>query len=267
MVTDVECTRHDAPDHSPLDGAATATTTISSIARLSTAELMEEAAETSRHLAALAGRIVLLAAELDRREDWRAREGASARGLAGPSAAASLPATARAWAHVGERLFDLPASGRRSLSGGAVSFDQGPRRSSTWRRPRTERALLAQAAECSVRQLRRGGQGSRPTPASATPSRRTTSASVRFNDACRTVSAQLLAETYAEVRASLESRAKQVPSDGETRWDQRLADAFVSLVRARRSTETSDEPSGSSPYVVVAHVPLRDCSPRLRAAR
>jgi hypothetical protein len=62
--------------------------------------------------------------------------------------------------------------------------------------------------------------------------------------------------SYAEVRAGLEMRAKQTPSDGETRWDQRLADSLVSLVRTRRSTQTADEPSAPSPYVVIAHVPL-----------
>ena len=46
------------------------------------------------------------------------------------------------------------------------------------------------------------------------------------------MTAQLPAESYAEVRAGLEARARQFPSDGETRWDQRLADAFVvSVVR------------------------------------
>jgi hypothetical protein len=79
---------------------------------------------------------------------------------------------------------------------------------------------------------------------------------VRFNDACRTMTAQLPAEAYAEVRAGLERRAKQVPSDGEARLDQRLADALVSLVRTARSTESSKEPGAPSPYVVVAHVPL-----------
>jgi hypothetical protein len=70
------------------------------------------------------------------------------------------------------------------------------------------------------------------------------------------MTAHLPAEAYSEVRASLELRAKQIPSDGETRWDQRLADALVALVRTRRTAETSDEPSAPSPYVVVAHVPL-----------
>ena len=64
---------------------------------------------------------------------------------------------------------------------------------------------------------------------------------------------QLPTESYAETRACLHARARQIPSDGETRWDQRLCDAFVGMVRssARRTTSTT-----SSPYFVVAHVPL-----------
>jgi hypothetical protein len=86
---------------------------------------------------------------------------------------------------------------------------------------------------------------------------------VRFNDATRSISAQLPEEAYAEVRAGLEARAKDLPSDGETRWDQRLADALVSVVRAsaaprRQAKGTESEPvvPAPSPYVVVAHVPL-----------
>jgi hypothetical protein len=77
--------------------------------------------------------------------------------------------------------------------------------------------------------------------------------SVRFNDACRTMTAQLPAESYAEVRAGLEARARRFPSDGETRFDQRLADALVSVVRGRPANDSEPAPS---PYVVVAHVPL-----------
>ncbi|HEX4174847.1 MAG TPA: DUF222 domain-containing protein, partial [Acidimicrobiales bacterium] len=80
---------------------------VSSIAKLSTSELMEEAAETSRHLAALAGRIVLLAAELDRREGWRAEGATSLEAWLSERCNVST-ATARAWSHVGTRLFDLP---------------------------------------------------------------------------------------------------------------------------------------------------------------
>ena len=76
--------------------------------------------------------------------------------------------------------------------------------------------------------------------------------SVRFNDLVRTVTAQLPPTAYAEVRACLEARAKRVPSDGETPFDQRLADAFVELIRSsgRRPGQ------GSTDYTMLAHVPL-----------
>ena len=232
--------------------APTTTPTISSIATLSTSDLMEEAAAASRQLAALSGRIVLLAAELERREAWRDEGATSIEAWLSERCAVS-PATARAWAHVGNRLFDLPrlAGG---LCDGAVSFDQ-VRAVVDAARPDNEAALVAHASECSVRQLAEVAKAAAPTRAStSSPAREHENRSVRFNDDCRTVTAQLPAETYAEVRGGLEMRAKQIPSDGETRWDQRLADALVSLVRTPRST---DEPSAQSPYVVVAHVPLR----------
>jgi hypothetical protein len=238
----------------PSMAPTTTTTTISSIATLATSELMEEAAATSRQLASLAGRIVLLAAELDRREAWREEGATSVEAWLSERCAVS-PATARAWAHVGTRLSDLPALAD-GLCGGAVSFDQ-VRAVVDVARPENEQALVARASECSVRQLAdmaKAAAAARPTSSSSDREQETRS--VRFNDACRTMTAQLPAEAYAEVRASLEMRAKQVPSDGETRWDQRLADTLVSLVRTRRSTKTSDEPSAPSPYVVVAHVPL-----------
>jgi hypothetical protein len=231
------------------------TTTISSIATLSTAQLMEETAEASRQLASLAGRIVLLAAELDRREGWR-DEGATSVETWLAERCAVSPATARAWAHVGNRLVDLPALSD-GLCGGAVSFDQ-VRAVVDVARPENERALFAHASECSVRQLAELAKAAAPAPASAAPSseRQHETRSLRFNDAARTLTAQLPEASYAEVRAGLEMRAKHIPSDGETRWDQRLADSLVSLVRTRRSTKTADEPSAPSPYVVVAHVPL-----------
>jgi hypothetical protein len=75
--------------------------------------------------------------------------------------------------------------------------------------------------------------------------------SVRFNDTFRTVTAQLPPEAYAEVRASLEARARTIPSDGETPWDQRVCDGLLDIVQSDR-----DSRQGSSPYVVVVHVPL-----------
>ena len=233
----------------------TPTTTVSSIAALSTAELMDEAAATSRRLAALAGRIVLLAAELDRREAWR-EEGATSVETWLAERCAVSPSTARAWAHVGTRLSELPQL-TAGLCQGAVSFDQ-VRAVVDVARPDNEAALVARAPECSVRQLAEVAKAAAtpvpPIPPSAAREQETRS--LRFNDDCRTMTAQLPAEAYAEVRASLEMRAKQTPSDDETRWDQRLADALLALVRTGRSPQTADEPSTPSPYVVVAHVPL-----------
>ena len=253
--------------------APATTTTISSIAKLSTPELMEEAAATSCQLASLAGRIVLLAAELDRREAWR-DEGATSLETWLSERCAVSPATARAWAHVGNRLFDLPrlADG---LCDGVVSFDQVRAVVDVARRE-NEAALVARASECSVRQLAEVAKASTPLPPRTSSSAREhETRSVRFNDACRTMTAQLPAETYAEVRAGLEATARNVPSDGQTRWDQRLADALVTVVRGGgrptrrpssppRRDSAAEAPSGAevapSPYLVVAHVPLATLS-------
>jgi len=65
------------------------------------------------------------------------------------------------------------------------------------------------------------------------------------------VTAQLPADSYAEVRSCLEGRARKIPSDGETPWDQRLCDALVETIRSSGGGSAS-----ASPYLVVAHVPL-----------
>ena len=46
------------------------------------------------------------------------------------------------------------------------------------------------------------------------------------------MSVQLPPESFAETRACLEARARAVPSDGETPWDQRLCDAFSEMIRS-----------------------------------
>jgi hypothetical protein len=66
---------------------------------------------------------------------------------------------------------------------------------------------------------------------------------------------QLPPESFAEARSRLESIAKEIPSgDGEVSWDQRMADAFMGLVRCGR--EGGGESSAPSPYFVVVHVPI-----------
>jgi hypothetical protein len=217
------------------------------VAALSTDEIMDLAADTSRRLASLAGLIVQLTAELDRREGWRVEGATSLEAWIVERCGVSVP-TARAWSHVGKRLFDLPhlAAG---LSEGELSFDK-VRAVADSATPETDRDLRDRAQQCSVRQLAELARAVKGAPEAAAQADYE-GRSVRFNDTFRTVTAQLPPESYAEVRATIEARARQLPSDGETRWDQRLCDAFVASVRpGPRGTK------GLPPHTVVVHAPV-----------
>jgi hypothetical protein len=222
------------------------------LASLSDAELMEEAAATSRALASLAGRFALVTAELDRRQGWRAEGATSLEAWIIERCGLSLP-TARAYAAVGERLFDLPHLAA-ALCEGTLSFDKvsavaesaSPERDAEW---------ADTAKGSSVRQLAELARSSRG-PSEARAHAAHDARSLRFNDTLRTISAQLPEESYVTVRARLEAKARAHPSDGETGWDQRLADAFVEVVSAPDAGKGAR--TRSTPYVVVAHTPLEN---------
>jgi hypothetical protein len=222
--------------------------TSSVLARLNDQELRDLTDTTSRRIAALTGRLVLLAGELDRREAWRAEGASSLDTWLAERTGVSRP-TARAQAHVAERLFDLPHLAQ-GLVGGEISFDK-VRAVVDTTTPETDADMAARARELTVRQLSELTRATNRKPPSATEDyeRR----SVRFNDACTTMTAQLPTDAYAEVKALLESEATQVASDGETPWDQRLADGLLSVLRSGAAGTGTRR--GSS-YVVVAHVPL-----------
>jgi hypothetical protein len=116
--------------------------------------------------------------------------------------------------------------------------------------PESDSEFRDQAMEHSVRELAQVAR-SRRVPTAQKARSDYEARSLRFNESFRTVTAQLPAETFAEVRGTLEAQARHVPSDGETPWDQRLCDAFVGMIRSSR-------PRGSTatPFTVVAHVPL-----------
>ncbi len=217
----------------------------SALAGLSTEELMQSAAETAHRVGALLGRFVELVGELDRRQGWRDEGATSLEAWIVERCGVSVP-TARAWAHVAGRLFDLPQLAT-ALSAGEISFDK-VRAVVDVATPETDQVLRERASECSVRQLAelaRSTKGRSAEQAAAEDDRR----SLRFNGTFRTLSVQLPPESYAEAKACLEARARRMPSDGETPWDQRLCDSFLELLRTAGST-------GSSQYFVVAHVPL-----------
>ena len=94
----------------------------STLATLTTEELMEAAAETAHRVGALLGRFVELAGELDRRQGWRDEGATSLEDWIVERCGVSVP-TARAWAHVAGRLFDLPQLAG-ALCAGEISFDK-----------------------------------------------------------------------------------------------------------------------------------------------
>jgi hypothetical protein len=217
------------------------------MAKMSNEEVMELAAASARHMASLAGLIVQLTGELDRREGWREEGATSVESWMVERLGVSVP-TARAFAHVGGRLYDLPQLGA-ALSSGDLSFDK-VRAVVDAATPESDGDLRDQAMAHSVRELLELARSRRSSTAESARSDHDGRA-LRFNESFRTVTAQLPAETFAEVRGTLEARARQIPSDGETPWDQRLCDAFVGIVRGSHHSV-----GAGTPFTVVAHVPL-----------
>ncbi len=220
---------------------------LSELAKMSNEELMGLAAESARNMASSAGLIVLLSSELDRREGWRDEGATSLESWMVERLGVSTP-TARALAHVGGRLYDLPHLSE-ALSAGDLSFDK-VRAVVDVATPESDAEFRDRAKEHSVRELAQLAR-SRREPSAGAARAGYEARSLRFNESFRTVTAQLPAETFAEVRGTLEAQAREVPSDGETPWDQRLCDAFVGLVRSSGSLH---HPTTS--FTVVAHVPL-----------
>ena len=132
---------------------------------------------------------------------------------------------------------------------GRVSFDK-VRAIVDVATPDTDEELRDQARVCTVREL---AEVARIAPLRDTASGRTSHdrKHLRFNDSLCTMSVQLPVDDYAETRACLEARAKDLPSDGETPWDQRLCDGSWScsarLYQARPLQPRRPVRSSSSP--------------------
>ena len=217
------------------------------LATLSTETLMGLAADSSARIAREKARYLRYTAEIGKREGWRT-EGATSLEAWMVERCGDSQASARSYAHVGEQLEDLPEL-TAGLAAGELTFDK-VRAVVDVATPANERELAELARECTVRQLQEVAR----TRGGAPRSRAETdheARSVRFNDSCRTVTAQLPPESYVSVKSRLETRARELPSDGETRWDQRLCDVYVEIFGSDGTT-----PQGVSPYVVVVHAAL-----------
>ena len=156
-----------------------------------------------------------------------------------------LPGHTLTWESNCENLPELTAG----LASGQLTFDK-VRAVIDVATPANERELAELARECTVRQLQEVARTERGAPRSLAETDHE-ARSVRFNDGCRTVTAQLPPESYVSVKSRLETRARELPSDGETRWDQRLCDVYVEIFGSDGTT-----PQGASPYVVVVHAAL-----------
>ncbi|HEX4126390.1 MAG TPA: DUF222 domain-containing protein [Acidimicrobiales bacterium] len=213
--------------------------------------------EGFRQMAAAIGAIVVDLGELDRRQGFRAEGATSIQAWAVERYGVST-ATARALTRVGEKAWDLPHL-VESLCAGDLSFDK-IRTIAGVATSETDQQLRDQAKERSVRELADVARTVAATMASSGAARAGGSESdgrfLRFNDQVRTMTVQLPAESYAETRNCLESRARNVPTDGETPWDQRLCDGFLELIRGSATPGAGDPASSSNPNLVVVHVPL-----------
>jgi hypothetical protein len=195
--------------------------------KTSTAELMAEAERLGTVIAASLGSLLGIVGELDKREAWR-NEGATSPGSWLAQRCGVSEATGRTWAHVAERLDDLPHLSQ-GLRVGALTFDKVCAVVDL-ATPETDASVLRQAEECSVRQLKdlvRAGREITDAQDAAEYEGRY----VRLNDARCSLSARLPIQMYSVVRAVITDGAKAIPSDGEIPYDQRQCDALFNLCR------------------------------------
>ncbi len=243
------------------------------VEKTSTADLMNEAERLGHVISSTLGSLLTTLGELDRREAWRS-EGATSSGAWLTQRLGVAEGTGRAWSHVAEKLWDLPHLAQ-GLRVGALSFDK-VRAAVEIAKPETDASILRQAQDCTVRQMRDLVQAEQ-WPSDERSENHHEFRYLRFNDSRRSITAQLPEDAYAEVRGAITERARLFPSDGETRYDQRRADALVDICRRRGATtqargtksgdnDGSDSPSDSearrpwdrprSNFLVIAHTDL-----------
>jgi Domain of unknown function (DUF222) len=215
------------------------------VEKTSTTDLMNEAERLGRVISSTLGSLLTTLGELDRREAWRL-EGATSSGAWLTERLGVAEATGRAWSHVAEKLWDLPHLAQ-GLRVGALSFDK-VRVAVEIAKPETEAAILRQAEECTVRQMKdlvMAAEG----PSDEQAENHHEYRYLRFNDSRRSITAQLPEDAYAMVQAAVTVRARLFPSDGETRYDQRRADALVDICRMRGGVRpTRPEPDATGPF-------------------
>ena len=220
-------------------------------AAMSNAQLGARLDDLFRLRAVVEGHIVELLGEAERRGAHYDDGATSAAAWTAERFQVSTP-SARTLVRVAQKAWDVPQL-VGALQAGDISFDK-LRVVAEAATPETEGALLDEARQRSVRELAvlAGSMRAAPPRDPAVDEERR---SLRCNEAVRTMTVQLPPESFAEARSRIESMAKEIPStDGELSWDQRMADAFMGLVRCGQ--DASGESPVNSPYFVVVHVPM-----------
>ena len=221
------------------------------MAAMSNVELGTRLDDLFRFRAALDGHIVQLLGEAERRGAHH-EEGATSAAAWTAERFHVSPPSARTLVRVSQKAWDVPQL-VTALQAGEISFDKLHALSEA-ATPETEGELLDEARRRTVRELAvlAGSMRTAPPPDPAVEQERR---SLRCNETVRTMTVQLPPESFAEARSRLESMAKEIPSvDGETSWDQRMADAFMGLIRSGQDGN-GESPAGS-PYFVVVHAPV-----------
>ncbi len=255
------------------------------LAAFSNDEALAHLESAARIRAVLDGQLVQLGAEVQRRQAFR-ESGATSLVAYLSGRCGFSSASARTLAHVGERLFDLPHL-QRALSSGELSLDQvravvgvaTPESDAEWAEVALGRTV-ADLVELAQRKAAEGDEADKDDDdksdkddedksekddeadrkVNTGPSRR----SVRFNDACCTMTARLPKADYVWVRGVVDARIKLLGSDGESPLDERAADALMNLLgdalrpagQAGGAGEAGPLSTPRQSPVVVAHIAL-----------
>jgi uncharacterized protein DUF222/HNH endonuclease len=230
---------------------------ISAVGAESNEELASGLAEDFSKISGAQARFVVRLGEFERRQAFRDDGATSLESWVAERFGISTP-SARAYARVAEVAWDLPHL-VGGLSGADLSFDK-VRALADVASPETERELCERAKECSLRELADIARTEAELARTASPFGASGAGSahhgryLRFNDTSRTLSAQLAPDSYAQIKARIDAVVKQVPTEGETPLDQRRCDALLGIVHQAKGP--AGTATTTSPYVVVAHVPL-----------
>jgi hypothetical protein len=229
---------------------------ISAVAAESNEELASALAEDFAQMSGAQARFLVRLGEFERRQAF-CEDGATSLESWVTERFGLSASSARAYVHVAEKAWDLPHL-LGALFCADLSFDKVKALVDV-ATPENERELCAQAKECSVRELAEVARSRAELAQSRGPSPWSHEGRfLRFNDTARTLCARLAPDSYAQIKARIDALVKAVPSDAETPLDQRRCDALVGIVGSPvpGSGGSSTGATTTSPYVVVAHVPL-----------